>query len=1022
MKTSKPDNPVLILTRSFQILANNSVLSVHSHYQLRGMIFLIMLAISLSLQGQTITLTGTVTDDKDEPLPGVTIVIKGQTSSGTSTRADGTYTFTGIPSDAVLSFSFIGYKTVEVPVNGRTRIDIQMETDVTAIEEVIINAGYYSVKDRERTGSIARVTADEIKNQPASNVLSAVQGRMAGVNIVQTGGVPGGGYNIQIRGINSLRQAGNYPMYIIDGVPVSIENTSTLSAAVIPWGAFSPLNMINPADIESIEILKDADATAIYGSRGSNGVILISTRKGKSGDKTGLSFSSSYGISNLARKMELMNTEQYLEMRRQAFVNDGITTYPANAYDINGTWDQSRYTDWQEELIGEDAVNSIVRVSLSGGSKNTGFVINGSHKEQSTVFGRDFRYHTNEVSGNLNHHSTDNRFNLNASAFFSDQSNNLIQTDITSKSLTVVPCAPRLYNDDGTPNWENKTFVNPVAPYVCTYSNKNKAINTSLNMSFEIVPSLYLRLNGGLNVSMLDEMSLSPNTRFNPAFGSTPARSSGYKSQRQAFSYLAEPQLNYKHTFNDHEIDILVGATYQERQNAELRVLGYGFQSNSLITNLTAATTITVVNDEKTAYRYAALFGRINYKYRDRYILNLTGRRDGSSRFGPENRFANFAAAGAAWLFSEEDFLKENGWFSFGKLRASYGITGSDLIGDYQYLDNYTVSSAIYGSGTSLYPARLFNPYFSWEKTTKLEIALEAGVLNDRIRINTSWYRNRSGNQLVGIPLPATTGFKNIQANLDATVENTGFEIEIMTSPVQEGQFVWNSNVNISLPRNKLVAFPGIEGSTYANTYEVGYPVSILKMYNYEGIDPETGLYVFTDYNNDGNISSPDDNRVIEDIGPKCFGGWHNQVIFKGWEFSFLFQFVRQKQWNYNYLMMYPGTMNNQPIEYLDVWSAENPDGKYMPYSTGANSQKNMLLGYFKSSSAAVSDASYIRLKNIQLSYRLQLNRYINDILFYVQGQNILTVTNYFGQDPEFVTNGFLPPLKTWSFGIQINL
>ena len=983
---------------------------------------LVLFTFATITNAQTITVSGRVTDTSGEPLPGVTVVIKGTPPVGTTTTADGNYSLRNVSSDAVISFSFIGFKTVEVPVKGTAVINVQLEEDVTAIGEVIINAGYYSVKERERTGSISRVTANEIKNQPVSNVLAAVQGRMAGVNITQNSGVPGGGYNIQIRGINSLRQAGNFPMYIIDGVPVSIENTSTLSAAVIPLGAFSPLNTINPADIESIEILKDADATAIYGSRGSNGVILISTRKGKTGDKAGLSFSSSYGISRLARKMELMDTEQYLEMRRQAFVNDGITTYPANAYDINGTWDQSRYTDWQEELIGEDAVNSIVRLSVSGGSKNTGFVINGSHKEQSTVFGRDFRYRTNEVSGNLNHHSTDNRFNLNASAFFSDQSNNLIQADITGKSLTLIPSAPQLYKEDGTLNWENNTFANPVAPYLATYSNKSKTINTSLNMSFEIVPSLYLRLNGGLNVGMLDELSLSPNTRFNPAYGSTPARSSGYKSQRQAFSCLAEPQLNYKHTFNDHKIDILVGATYQERQNAELRVLGYGYQSNSLITNLTAATTIMILNDEKTAYRYAALFGRINYKYRDRYIINLTGRRDGSSRFGPENRFANFGAIGAAWLFSEEKFLKENGWLSFGKLRASYGITGSDLIGDYQYLDNYTVSSAIYGNSTSLYPSRLSNPYFSWEKTTKLEIALEAGVLDDRIRINTSWYRNRSGNQLVGIPLPATTGFRNIQANLDATVENTGFEIEIMTAPVQSGQFVWNSNVNISFPRNRLVAFPGIEGSTYANTYEVGYPVSILKLYNYDGIDPETGLYMFTDYNNNGNISSPDDNRVVEDIGPKCFGGWHNQLSFKGWEFSFLFQFVKQKQWNYNYLMMYPGTMNNQPIEYLDVWSAENPDGKYMPYTTGANSQKNMLLGYFKSSSAAVSDASYIRLKNVQLSYRLQVNRYISDILFYVQGQNILTLTNYFGHDPEFVTNGFLPPLKTWSFGIQINL
>ena len=449
-------------------------------------------------------------------------------------------------------------------------------------------------------------------------------------------------------------------------------------------------------------------------------------------------------------------------------------------------------------------------------------------------------------------------------------------------------------------------------------------------------------------------------------------------------------------------------------------MFGYGYKSNALITNLAAATTITIMNDEKTEYKYAAFFGRFNYQYRNRYILNFTGRRDGSSRFGPDKRFANFGAIGAAWLFSKENFLKDSKWLSFGKLRGSYGVTGSDLIGDYQYLDSYTVSSTVYGSSTSLYPSRLFNPYFSWEKTTKLEVALETGFLNDRIHFTAAWYRNRSGNQLVGIPLPGTTGFSGIQANLPATVENTGLEFELNTTPVKTENFQWNSNVNISFPKNKLVSFPGLAGSTYANTYAVGYPVSIAKVYNYEGINPETGLYTFTDYNEDGNITSPDDNLAIKNLGVKYFGGWSNNFSYKHWELSFLFQFVNQKQLNYNSLMLYPGTINNQPVEVLNVWSEENQNGLYMPYTTGAKSQKNLLLGYFRNSTAAVSDASFVRLKNVQLSYRIPVKKYVQDILIYVQGQNLLTLTNYFGLDPEFTTTGFLPPLKTWSFGVQL--
>jgi hypothetical protein len=449
--------------------------------------------------------------------------------------------------------------------------------------------------------------------------------------------------------------------------------------------------------------------------------------------------------------------------------------------------------------------------------------------------------------------------------------------------------------------------------------------------------------------------------------------------------------------------------------------MGYGFESNALITNLAAAANITISGDNKLEYYYAAVFGRVNYQYKGRYLLNLTGRRDGSSRFGVNQRFASFGAVGGAWLFSKENFLAGNPWLSFGKLRGSYGITGSDLIGDYQYLDTYTVSNTLYGGNTSLYPSRLYNPHFSWEKTTKLEAALELGFLKDRIQSSVAWYRNRSGDQLVGIPLPGTTGFSSIQANLPAKLENTGLELEFSITPIKTGWFNWTTNFNISFPKNKLLSFPGLEGSTYASQYVVGYPTSIVKVYNYEGIDPETGLYTFTDYNNDGKITSPDDNQVIEKVAIRYFGGWSNRFAYRQWEFSFLFQFVAQRQMNYNSLMPRPGSMYNLPTEVLDVWSEDHPGGRYMPYSSGANAEINRLHGYFSKSTAAVSDASFIRLKNIQLDYRLPVGKILEDARFYVQGQNLLTLTNYFGLDPEFSLTGFLPPLKTWSLGVQLN-
>jgi TonB-linked SusC/RagA family outer membrane protein len=662
-----------------------------------------------------------------------------------------------------------------------------------------------------------------------------------------------------------------------------------------------------------------------------------------------------------------------------------------------------------------------VQLSLNGGNENTGFLISGSHNEQTTVFSDDFRYKTNNFSWILSHRSGDKRLTVNTSGQFADQSNNLIARDITSEALRLSPNAPALYKEDGSLNWENNTFTNPVAAYLVTYSYKSKTFNNNLNLSYELLPSFYLKFNGGINYTSFSELVLTPHTRYNPSFGFTSDRSTATKGEQRKFSYVLEPQVNYVLNQGDHQAEILIGGTFQQNQSSLLSLFGYDYESNSLLTNLAAAGTLLIRNDETTDYKYAAVFGRINYQYKKRYILNLTGRRDGSSRFGPDNRFASFGAIGAAWLFSDEDFLSGNSWLSLGKLRGSYGVTGSDLIGDYQYLDTYKVSSTSYGDRTSLYPSRLHNPLFSWEKTTKLEAALELGFLDDRIQISASWYRNRSGNQLVGIPLPATTGFSSIQANLPATVENKGLELELSATPIKSARFNWNSNFNISFPRNKLVSFPGLEGSTYANTYVVGYPTSILKVYNYEGIDPETGLFTFTDYNKDGNITSPEDNKVIEEIGVKCFGGWSNRIEYRQWEFSFLFQFVKQRQKNYNSAIARPGAMYNQPKETLNVWSVDNPDGRYMPYSSGTNVQTNWLHMNMTGSTAAIGDASFIRLKNIQLSYRLPINKSLSNVRFYVQGQNLLTITNYFGVDPEFTLTGFLPPLKTWAFGVQLN-
>jgi len=974
-----------------------------------------------------IDVRGKVLDENDLPLAGATIKVKGSIKS-TKTNAQGDFLLQGVEEGLVLEVSFVGYVTQEVKASVNLR-SFRMLLDESKLEEVKINAGYYTVTESERTGSISKIAAKDIENQSVGNVLSAVQGRVAGVNIVQAGGTAGGGFDVQIRGRNSLRNIvnsaidGNQALYILDGVPLPSAVTSPFSTQILPLNKISPLNNLTINDIESIEILKDADATAIYGSRGANGVILITSKKGKKAG-TELSINSSYALGQVASKMKMMDTQEYISIRRKAYANDGIINYPVSAYDINGAWNEADYTDWQKVLTGSTARTSNTSFGISGGDEQWSYRINATHNQQTTVYPADYKYKNNALTTGFTHHSKNRKLSLVLSNNFSQQFNNVINEDLTNIGLFLSPNAPALYNEDGSLNWQNNTFTNPMASAVVTYENDTKQLNNSLNISYQLFPGITFSFNSGFNYQNFEEFNLRPYTRYNPAFNFTSATgSSTFTSTYSSFSYNVEPQLTGDYIFGKSKISVLFGGTLQSAESKHSSIQATGFESISLMRNINAAKTKILSDVLLNDYKYAAFFGRLNYQFDTRYILNLTARRDGSSRFGPNNRFANFGAIGAAWLFSKESFFKELPWMSFGKLRTSYGIAGSDNIGNAQFLDTYSVaSSSIYNGVVGLVPTRLFNGDFSWEKTKKLEVALELGFLNDRLHFNASWYRNISSNQLVGIPLSSVTGFTSVQANLAATVENKGWEFEIHSRPIVTKAFSWHSDLNITIPKNRLVSFPNLDGSTYSNQYVIGAPTSIVKLYELTGVNAATGAYSFVDIDGDGKISSPNDNRYIEDLSVKIYGGWSNRLQYKNLDFSFLFQFTKQRNYNYNSYMPVAGTMNNQPVEVLNAWSAENPSGFYMPYSTGVNATKNAAHTNFMRSTAAVGDASFIRLKNIQLNYRLKFKRLpIKDALIYVQGQNILTLTNYFGIDPEFVVTGYLPPLKTWSLGTQIN-
>jgi TonB-linked SusC/RagA family outer membrane protein len=972
---------------------------------------------SLPQQNQ---ISGSITDGKG-PLAGVTITIKGQQKT-TISDFDGKFSITASPND-MLIFSFMGYKTLTIPVAGRSVLTIRMQEDATSLQEVKINAGYYSVKESERTGSIAKITAKDIEKQPVTNPLAAMQGRMSGVNITQATGVPGGGFDIQIRGINSIRTEGNSPLYIVDDVPYSSQSLGFSSASSgILAGTTSPLNGINPTDLESIEVLKDADATAIYGSRGANGVVLITTKKGKAGKtKFNLNAYSSFGT--LTRTLDLMHTDQYLSMRREAFSNDGITTYPSYAYDVNGKWDQTRYTNWQKELIGGTATTNNLQASLSGGSSGTQYLISGTMHKETTVFPGDAKYGKGAVHTSLTHRTEDGRFKINFSANYTADKNILPPSDFTYKAAVLAPNAPALYDANGNLNWENNSWTNPLATLNGRYTATTAALIANTLLSYRILEGLELKTSLSYTDNRVEESRINPSTMYNPAFGIGSERSTLYLNNASSHSWTMEPQLNWLKKIGKSEINILAGATFQDQKSSQLAQTGSGFPSNGLIYNLAAASRLNISNNSLSEYKYQAFFGRINFNYKSKYILNATGRRDGSSRFGPGNRFANFAAVGAAWVFSKESFLNTSPFLSFGKLRASYGTSGNDQIGDYQFLDTYDVTGNNYNGVIGLQPSRLFNPNFAWETNKKLEIAIELGFVNDRVFLSTAYYRNRSSNQLVGIPLAGTTGFSSLQANLNATVQNTGLELELRVEPFRSKNFNWTSNFNLSLPKNKLLEFPNLESSPYANRYLIGQSISIQKVYHYTGINPQTGLYSFEDYDSDGQISSPNDQQWIEDTAPNWFGGFANQLSYKNWSMDFLFQFVKQKARNYLYNTSWAGDMVNQPIAIGNHWPVDGSNSQTQLYTTGENGEALDAWSSYSNSSATISDASYIRLKSVSLSYTVPTKgSAINTARVYLQAQNLLTFTNYKGADPENQSSFFIAPLRQISLGVQLGL
>ncbi len=982
-------------------------------------------------------ISGRITDEQGNPLTGASVRIKighMESNKGAITDQDGRFTLNASTDKVTVIVSFIGYQTEEFTILPGEKPTLHLKKAQNPLDQMVI-VGYGSTSKRLNTGNVSSITSEDISKETVTNPITALQGRIPGMQITQDNGLPGAGLRVNIRGASStFSQAGFIPLYVVDGVPFTLFNGGTpasdnLNAYGLSGanGSISPFSLIDPSDIERIDVLKDADATAIYGSRGANGVVLITTKKG-SKTRTSYSINAYTGFEKVAHYIPMLNTQQYLQMRKEAFANAGVTPTTTNAPDLT-VWDPNANTNWQKWGMGGTAPITNITASAGGGSPLNSFLFTSTFRKEGTVFRGPFDATTISNRLTAGHTSEDRKFNINGSVNYTSMVNNLPQTDM-STYYTLPPNLP-LYSNNKL-YWPSTSLANPIAALKQPYNATSTNLIGNMTVSYKLLPGLTLKTDLGYTLTRLKQTIAQPASTKNPA--SSTLSTLSYADNDNS-NYSVEPQINYNRILGRGKLDVLGGATFNQDKSTGVYLYGSGFSNEALIENIAAASTVTTYYDNDFKYKYNAFFGRINYTYEDKYILDLTGRRDGSSRFGSNYRFGNFGAAGAAWIISQEEFMKQLHAISFAKLRVSYGLTGNDQIPNFQYLPTYGVASSSYSyqGSTVLYVSNIANPNLHWETTKKLDIGLELGFFHDRLSLKSDFYHNRTSNLLTYISEASQSGSSGYYGNFPAVIQNQGFEFELNTVNINSKQVHWTTSINLTLNSNKLISYPNLATSSYANTYKIGRPTDITWLYHYTGISTTTGQATFTDVNKDGTISIAD--RSITKYGTPYYGGITNEITCKGFDLSFTFQFNHR----YGYINsnlannFYPFgySMTNQTTEALDRAPGIGAAGK-LPI---ANINTSTSYSNLYSSDYNWGNASYIKLKTVSLSYSLpkQLIKKIGfaSWSFYAQGQNIFTwAKQKYTYDPETSLPGTgsalstgrytaFPQLRTIVFGLN---
>ena len=940
-------------------------------------------------------ITGKVTDENDQPLPGASIYVKG-TNQGTVADNDGNYSIEIPDGEVVLAFTFIGYVTEEISVGAANVINTQLLPDVKTLDDIVV-VGYGEQSKKKVTSAISKVTAQDIENLPVTSFDQALQGQVAGVHVTSGSGMPGGPVLVRIRGQTSIN-AGKEPLYVIDGVPV-VSGSLTPEQTAIYGGLLNSLSGINPQDIASIEVLKDAAATAIYGSRGANGVILITTKKGTSG-RTNITLDAYSGVGEATELLDVLSTEEYIMIKREAYENDNLDI-PEWLVNVNPLID----TDWQDEIY-RTANISQYQLSMDGGNEYTTFYLSGNYRNEETIL-LNSGLERGTFRLNIDHNMTD-KLTLGARVGLSREKNDAITSGHnTSPVMSALIARPDIPVKD-----ENGEFTGPVLLFGSIPINPVKElvqprlestiskVISNFYLHYSLFPELGFRLDASYDYHNMEQDFYYPSTVW---FG-TFTQGRGRFSTTQIGTFNIEPTLRFEKSYGlSHNISIVLGSTFMERTATLSTIQGLNYINDNLNRIVSAGTISPVPLTQSTLTKnsFNSVFARINYDFNSKYLLSATIRRDGSSRFGKENRYGNFWAVSGGWIFSNESFLATD-FLNFGKIRVSYGVTGNDQIGNFANLDQWTVNRG-FDDNPGIRQTSLGNPELKWEETSKFDLGLELSFLKSRIGLEVDYFVNHTKNLLLATPLPFMVGdFGSILTNV-GEVENKGFELGVNTINI-DGKFTWRSRLNITQVKNKIVSLVDDEPIlTGIGGYIVGEPINILRGLDFLGVDTETGDVMYRDINEDGSINVADDRVIVGNTLPDFYGGFSNSFAFKGFTLDILMQFVNNVDLldNTSFDLFNGGiNRNNQVKRILNRWQKPGDITDVPKVTTAAGLGQNNIL-----SSRQVFDASYLRVKNVTLSYNLPpgitSKLSISKARVYLTGTNLFTITDYPGQDPE---------------------